>query len=260
MAERDKQLPTMFCMQTGVIRLNRIVIKCRILRNVVVATCAMSGKSVVNVEVVSDTVCPWCYIGKRRLEKAMKQFVDRADFKVHWLPFQLNPDAPQEGVNKMESYRQKFGASRVAQMVPAMTQTFANEGMQYSMGGLTGNTRNSHRLLAWAAAKHGLDRQNALAEELFKGYFTQERYINDRDFLLEAVEAAGLPRDEAAAILNTDGIGEQLVKEEIHKYPQVTGVPFFVVNGRQVPSLNVVVPFYCQRGARGWFVETEQVT
>eukprot|EP00878_Enallax_costatus_P003322 GHUV01003529.1.p1 GENE.GHUV01003529.1~~GHUV01003529.1.p1 ORF type:complete len:271 (+),score=46.59 GHUV01003529.1:206-1018(+) len=193
----------------------------------------MATKPSIQIEVMSDTVCPWCYIGKRRLEKAMKQFSDKADFKVHWLPFQLNPDAPLEGVNKIQSYNDKFGPARVAQMVPAMERTFASEGLQYSMGGLTGNTRNSHRLLAWAAAEHGLQKQNALAEYLFSGYFTKEQYINDRDFLLSAVEAVGLPRDAAANIIdNADSVGEKLVQQELGKYSGITGVPHFVINGR----------------------------
>lgn len=191
---------------------------------------------IINVDVVSDTVCPWCYMGKRRLERAIKQVQEQtpdATFKVHWLPFQLNPAAGNEPVNKIQMYNDKFGPSKVAQMVPAMTQTFAAEGLQYSMGGNTGNTRNSHRLLAWAAAEHGLDKQNQLAEALFNGYFCKEQYINDKDFLLSCAESAGLPRDAAAAVLDDPaGKGEQLVQQELGTYAGISGVPHFVINGR----------------------------
>eukprot|EP00775_Hariotina_reticulata_P005116 gene5116-5356_t len=177
------------------------------------------SKKLINVEIVSDTVCPWCYIGKRRLEKAIKQFTGQVGFSVKWLPYQLNPAAPAQGVNKLQSYNDKFGPGRVAQMIPAMTQTFADEGLTYSMGGLTGNTRNSHRLLAWAAEHHGLKEQNQLAEELFNGYFCQ---------------AVGLPVQPAQMILDdpAGGEAEQLVLQEISRHPGVTGVPHFVVDGR----------------------------
>jgi predicted DsbA family dithiol-disulfide isomerase len=192
------------------------------------------SRKLITIDVVSDTVCPWCYVGKRRLEKAIKQFKDQVDFSVKWLPYQLNPSAPAEGVNKLQSYNDKFGPGRVAQMIPAMTATFADEGLTYSIGGLTGNTRNSHRLLAWAAQHHGLKEQNQLAEELFNGYFCQEQYINDRSFLLRCVEAVGLPVQSAQAILDdaTGGEAEQLVLQEIGRHPGVTGVPHFVVDGR----------------------------
>eukprot|EP00878_Enallax_costatus_P018296 GHUV01019254.1.p1 GENE.GHUV01019254.1~~GHUV01019254.1.p1 ORF type:complete len:194 (+),score=3.27 GHUV01019254.1:206-787(+) len=97
----------------------------------------MATKPSIQIEVMSDTVCPWCYIGKRRLEKAMKQFSDKADFKVHWLPFQLNPDAPLEGVNKIQSYNDKFGPARVAQMVPAMEVTAAAQPPLIALSGQT---------------------------------------------------------------------------------------------------------------------------
>lgn len=196
----------------------------------------MAAARTIGIEVVSDTVCPWCFIGKRRLERAVQELQARvpgAQVAVHWLPYQLNPGAPDAGVSKMQAYNDKFGPARVAQMVPAMTQTFASEGLAYSMGGLTGNTRNSHRLLAWAAAHHGLAKQNALAEEVFRGYFCEERYINDPAFLLSAAEAAGLPRAAAAAQLdNPRGEGEALVARELGKFPGVNGVPHFVVEGK----------------------------
>uniref|UniRef100_A0A061S152 Dsba oxidoreductase n=1 Tax=Tetraselmis sp. GSL018 TaxID=582737 RepID=A0A061S152_9CHLO len=107
----------------------------------------------------------------------MLTFQGRADFVVNWRPFQLNPSASREGVNKLEMYREKFGEERLRQIMPRLTQVFAEEGLKYSLGGLTGNTLNSHRLVA-AAERVGLG--SALVEELMKGYFTEERFINDR--------------------------------------------------------------------------------
>ncbi|KAF6246659.1 DSBA-like thioredoxin domain-containing protein [Scenedesmus sp. NREL 46B-D3] len=129
-----------------------------------------AAKPTIKIEVVSDVVCPWCYVGKRRLEKAMQQFEGKAQFDVHWLPYQLNPAAGPEAINKLQYYNDKFGPARVAQIIPNMQQTFASEGLQYSIGGNTGNTRRAHRLMSWVAKEHGLAKQDAAAEQLFEGY------------------------------------------------------------------------------------------
>ncbi|GFR51315.1 hypothetical protein Agub_g13680 [Astrephomene gubernaculifera] len=189
-----------------------------------------AGKAKILVEVTSDTVCPWCYVGKRRLERAMSRLADRAEFTVRWLPYQLNPNAPREGLVKLDYYNQKFGAARVAQMMPAMTKTFAEEGLEYRMGGLTGNTLDSHRLIAWSE-QFGPDKQNALVEELFRGYFCQEKYIGDREFLLSAVAKAGLPADGAAAVLDDPRVCAEQVEQHLqHGAAGINGVPFFVIN------------------------------
>ncbi|KXZ49519.1 hypothetical protein GPECTOR_21g745 [Gonium pectorale] len=186
-------------------------------------------KAKVIVEVTSDTVCPWCYVGKRRLERAMRTFADRADFTVVWRPYQLNPDAPKEGMDKLAYYNQKFGPARVAQMMPHMTKVFADEGLNYKVGGLTGNTLDSHRLIAWAE-QFGAAKQNALVEELFQAYFCQEKYIGDRAVLLAAAAGAGLPADGAAAVLDDPQAHRAEVEQQIARARGIGGVPFFVVN------------------------------
>ncbi|EFJ49696.1 hypothetical protein VOLCADRAFT_80613 [Volvox carteri f. nagariensis] len=188
-----------------------------------------NGKKKISVDVISDTVCPWCYVGKRRLERAMARFADRADFTVRWLPFQLNPDAPKEGVVKLEFYNQKFGAAQVAQMMPRMARTFAEEGLQYSVGGLLGNTLSSHRLIAWSE-QFGADKQNALVEELFQNYFCQEKHISDRGVLLAAAVQVGLPADGAAAVLDDPQAHLQEVQQQLARGRGVGGVPFFIIN------------------------------
>ncbi|GLC45550.1 hypothetical protein PLESTB_001205300 [Pleodorina starrii] len=195
-------------------------------RNVMAAS---NGKTKISVDVISDTVCPWCYIGKRRLERAMSPFAGRAEFTVRWLPYQLNPDAPKEGRNKLEYYNEKFGAARVAQMVPAMTRTYAEEGLQYSIGGLTGNTLDSHRLIAWSE-QFGPQKQNELVEELFQNYFCQEKLISDRGVLLAAAAKVGLPADGAAAVLDDPRVCAQEVKQQLERARGVGGVPFFIIN------------------------------
>lgn len=193
---------------------------------------AATTKGLVRVDVVSDTVCPWCFIGKRRLETAIKKFQGQKSFEVRWHPFFLNPDAPKEGVNKMEMYCQKFGEQRVQQMVPMMTETFAKEGLNYSMEGKTGSTLNSHRLIA-LAGRQGLDKQDKLVELLFRAYFTQGQFINDEQVLLKAAEEAGVIG--AQQLLDNDDELKSQVLHEVKTIAQaqgVTGVPFFIINDK----------------------------
>eukprot|EP00775_Hariotina_reticulata_P005117 gene5117-5357_t len=196
--------------------------------------CSAVSKPVIRVEVVSDIACPWCWVGKHRLDKAIQQLKSDVDIKVHWLPYQVDPNAPDDGIEKVIFYPRKFGSGRFAQMVAGVQQTYTSERMVYSTGGLMGNTRNAHRLMAWAAAEHGDSKQHELAEQLFHGYHSKEQFINNRTFLLQCVEAVGLPLGPAAEILDdpTGGIGEALVQQEMAKYTSAGGVPSFIVNGK----------------------------
>ncbi|KAL5208943.1 hypothetical protein ABZP36_004566 [Zizania latifolia] len=138
-----------------------------------------TGKKLIRIDVSSDTVCPWCFVGKKNLEKAMDQSKDKFDFEVRWHPFFLNPDAPKEGVRKSDYYRMKFGPIQFEHATARMTEMFRGLGMEYDMSGLTGNTMDSHRLIA-LAGHQGYDKQNALVEELFLNFFCQGKYIGDR--------------------------------------------------------------------------------
>lgn len=191
---------------------------------------AAAAKGVVRVDIVSDTVCPWCFIGKRRLETAIRKFQGQKSFEVRWHPFFLNPDAPKEGVNKIEMYNEKFGEQRVKQMIPMMTETFAKEGLKYSMEGETGNTLNSHRLIA-LAGQQGLDKQDKLVELLFKAYFTEGMFINDKQVLLTAAEKAGV--EGAQQLLDDEDELKPEVLQEVKTMGKgVTGVPFFVIDDK----------------------------
>mmetsp|Transcript_12720 Transcript_12720/g.27557 ORF Transcript_12720/g.27557 Transcript_12720/m.27557 type:complete len:214 (+) Transcript_12720:94-735(+) len=194
----------------------------------------------VTIDVVVDTVCPWCYVGKKRLETALSRFPD-VQFTVRWFPYQLAPTAPVEGRNKLEMYNEKFGAARVAQMMPMMAQTFSQLGLKYSVGGLTGNTLDSHRLIHWAGQVGGPQVQNALVEELFSNYFCEEKYINDRSVLVAAAEKAGL--QGAAEYLADSNNGLSEVKQLLaSKARGISGVPNFTiantyqVSGAQPPE------------------------
>lgn len=190
----------------------------------------MAAKKLIKIDISSDTVCPWCFVGKRNLDKAIALSKDQFDFEVRWHPFFLDPSAPKEGVNKREFYIKKFG-SRFEQIISRMTQVFRGLGLEYNMNGLTGNTLDSHRLI-YFAGKQGLDKQHELVEELFIGYFTQAKYIGDRNFLVESAEKVGI--EGAAQFLEDPISGAVEVNEDFEKHSaHITGVPFFVINGNQ---------------------------
>jgi len=170
-----------------------------------------------------------CYVGKRNLEKAMS-LCPQADFEVNWRPFELNPSAPKTGENKLEMYTRKFGEERIRMMMPRMTETFAKVGLNYSIGGLTGNTFDSHRLIFWAGTL-GHAKQDALVEELFSNYFCEEKYIGDRQILLAAAIKVGLDQTEAERILDDCTAFKKEVENEKRTFGRgVSGVPFFIIN------------------------------
>lgn len=132
----------------------------------------------------------------------------------------------------MQMYKEKFGAARVEQMVPHMTQVFAELGIKYSLGGNTGNTFDSHRIAEWAKDKYGKKKQDDVMTAMFDRYFSKEQYLGDHKVLVSAVEEAGLPGAEAQAVLKDPQQYKQTVETELgtaRKY-QVSGVPFFVIH------------------------------
>ncbi|KAG0625254.1 hypothetical protein M758_2G040400 [Ceratodon purpureus] len=189
-----------------------------------------SARKVIRVDVTSDTVCPWCLVGKKHLEQAVAAVKDKYEVEVEWHPFFLNPEAPVEGVNKVEHWRAKFGEGRMQMIVDRVAGAFASLGYRYSMGGMTGSTLDSHRLL-WLAGRQGLEKQNALVEELFLDYFTREKYIGDRKVLLAAADKVGVEGGEAFLADPQAGLKEVLAEERKFKRG-VSGVPHFVINGR----------------------------
>ncbi|KAE8685221.1 DSBA oxidoreductase family protein isoform 2 [Hibiscus syriacus] len=186
-----------------------------------------NGKKLIRIDVTSDSVCPWCFVGKRNLDKAIAQSKDQFDFEIKWHPYFLDPSAPKEGVNKKEYYEKKFG-SRAHGILARMTEIFRDLGLDYDMSGLTGSTLDSHRLI-YFAGKQGLDKQHALVEEIYLGYFTRGKFVGDREFLLESAEKVGV--EGAAEFLENPNTGVKEVNEELEKYSaNISGVPHYVIN------------------------------
>ena len=181
------------------------------------------------IDVVSDVICPWCFIGKRRLGKALG---GRAA-SVRWHPFQLNPDMPREGIER-KSYRiKKFGSWERSQELDARVAAAGeDEGIAFRFDKMvrTPNTHDAHRII-WLAGESGV--QDAVVEALFLAYFTEGRDLSDRATLAGIAAEAGLDRAEVDGLLAGDG-GLDVLRagEEQARRLGVSGVPFFVVNGR----------------------------
>jgi predicted DsbA family dithiol-disulfide isomerase len=181
------------------------------------------------IDVISDVICPSCFIGKRRLEKALG---NRAA-TVRWHPFQLNPDMPSEGIDR-KSYRiKKFGSWERSQELDAQVAAAGEgEGIAFSFDRMarTPNTLDAHRVI-WLAGERGV--QDAVVEALFLAYFTDGRDLSDRATLVEIAAGAGLEGAEVDELLAGDaGRSVARVGEEHGRRLGVSGVPFFVVNGK----------------------------
>ena len=183
------------------------------------------------VDVISDVICPWCYVGKRRLEKAIAASEGQHAIAVHWLPFQLNPMMPKDGISRREYRTTKFGSwERSLELDAKMVAVGEAEGIPFAFDRMerTPNTVDAHRLI-WLAGQHGC--QDAIVEALFRAYFTTGRDISHRPTLLDVVVDAGLERQLAEATLNSDaGMDAIKAAEGLSRQHRVDGVPFFVIN------------------------------
>jgi predicted DsbA family dithiol-disulfide isomerase len=191
-----------------------------------------NGNMTFEVEVVSDVICPWCHVGKRRLEKAIKLLGPDAQVGVTWRPFQLNPTMPKEGMPRTEYRRVKFGSLERSQALNArLTAVAATEGIEFHLDRITRtpNTLNAHRLI-WLARRQG--KQDAVVEALFKAYFVDGMDIGEAKNLVSIAAAAGIEKALVEKMLATDeGLSEVVGEEEQFKAMGIEGVPSFVVGG-----------------------------
>ena len=185
--------------------------------------------------VVSDVVCPWCYLGKRRLERALDATGHRGSIAVQWLPFELNPDMPPEGMPRSEYRARKFGAARAAELDARMEALGREEGVPFAFGRMerTPNTRRAHMLIARATE---LGRGDEVAEGLFRAYFDDARDVGDPEVLAEIGAGAGLDADQVRAALDSTELRAQVVALERRAAEMgISGVPFFVLeDGRSL--------------------------
>ncbi|KAH9610557.1 hypothetical protein KSS87_018201, partial [Heliosperma pusillum] len=192
-------------------------------------TSRRASKKLIRIDISSDNVCPWCYVGKINLDKAIAASKDQFHFEIHWHPFFLEPSAPKEGVNKRDFYKQKFG-SQYEQIIGGMAEIYRGLGLDYNMDGLTGNTLDSHRLILFAG-QQGLNKQHELVELILDGYMTKGKYIGDWEFLIECAKKVELKG--AAEFLKNPNNGLKEVNEDFQKYSaHLGGVPYYVINGQ----------------------------
>ena len=182
------------------------------------------------IDVFSDVVCPWCWIGKRRLERAREQldFADKID--LHWRAFQLDPRASVEPRPYSDVLARKYGPDAVPRITNRLGQLGRQEGLDYRWDRVQRvNSFDAHRLLAWAAT-HSTDAQNMLAERLFRAYFAEGANVADRETLASLAGEAGLEIDDAAAVLEA-GVFADEVRDDLEAAVEndVLGVPAFLL-------------------------------
>jgi predicted DsbA family dithiol-disulfide isomerase len=187
----------------------------------------------VDVEIWSDVVCPWCYIGKRRFESAVAQVADEIDVDIVFRPFQLDPTAsPGKAGPVVEAYAKKFGGhERAQEIIDHVTAVAADSGIEFRMDrALRANTLLAHRLL-WLAKATG--QQISLKERLLRAYFIDGLDIGDPEVLANCAADVGLDHDRVLAFLDTDdGLVEVRAELEAAAVLEITAVPTFVFDGK----------------------------
>jgi len=192
----------------------------------------------ITLDIISDPICPWCYIGKARLDQAIAETQAETGtnpFDISWRIFQLNPTMPPEGMDRQEYLETKFGGPEGAERVYShVRQTAAETGLAIDFDGIkrTPNTFDAHRLIRWAKTTGN---QSAVMQQLFHRYFEKGEDISDHAVLLDVAESAGMERPVVARLLAGDADRDTLTEEEqAARKMGVGGVPCFVIGGRYV--------------------------
>ncbi|OHV81196.1 DsbA family oxidoreductase [Rhizobium sp. LCM 4573] len=193
----------------------------------------------VTIDVVSDVVCPWCYLGKARLELAIAEVQDEFGVDVHWRPYRLNPDYPPEGVDQKKALIAKLGGEEAVERAHATLTKLGEEvGIRYNFDAIKigPNTLDAHRLLHWALVE-GREVQDRVATALFKANFEEGRNIGDHAVLLDIAEQCGLERKVIENLLASDADKDTVLDEiEAAQKMGVNGVPFFIIDGQYAVS------------------------
>ncbi len=188
----------------------------------------------VRLDIISDPICPWCYIGKARLDHAIAE-AGTNPFDMVWRIFRLNPDMPPEGMDRKAYLEAKFGGPEGAEQVYSRVRREAERSgleLQFDRIARTPDTFDAHRLIRWAGATGN---QTAVAQALFQRYFERGEDISDRAVLLDVAEETGMERDVVARLFEGDSETEALREEEEQiRSMGVGGVPCFVIGGKYV--------------------------
>ncbi len=198
----------------------------------------MNGQgTAIRIEVYSDVICPWCYVGKRRLERALKAWNGSVPVNIHWRPFQLNPAMPKNGMDRRQYLETKFGGLEAARAIyDQVAVAGAAEHIPFAFDRIarTPNTLAAHRLI-WLAEHQG--KQNELVEMLFRRYFVEGGDIGSIETLSQAAAQAGLDHAATDTFLSgEEGVGEVKEEEAAGHRLGIRGVPYFVFNGTSALS------------------------
>lgn len=190
-------------------------------------------KPKIKIAIASDVVCPWCYIGKRRIEKAMDQLKNDYDFDISYLPYELNPGTPKEGYNQKEYLSNKFGGEeRYEQITGNVTSVAAQDGLKFDFSKQlkSPNTLDAHRII-WHSEKTG--KQRATVEAFFKAYFEDGVDLTKKENLISVAASAGLEAEKVKALLESEeGLNEVKESERFIQGAGVSGVPFYIINDK----------------------------
>lgn len=194
----------------------------------------MDAQQPISIDVVSDVVCPWCFIGQRRLDAALAA-VPEIQVEVRWRPFQLDATIPPQGRDRKEYMLAKFGSDEKLREIHArIVQIGAVEGIDFDFDAIkvSPNTLDAHRAIRWAAT-YGADVQNRLARRLFQLYFEEGKNVGDHAVLIEAAGEAGMDAPVVTALLATDNDRESVANEAATASRMgITGVPCFLLEGK----------------------------
>ncbi|MCA0058395.1 MULTISPECIES: DsbA family protein [unclassified Mesorhizobium] len=194
----------------------------------------MSQANTITIDVVSDVVCPWCFIGQKRLDKAVAA-AGEVDVHIRWRPFQLDPTIPPEGKDRREYMLAKFGSDEHIRQIHARIEPLGEaEGISFAFGAIkvAPNTLDAHRVIRWAGAA-GEDVQNRLVRRLFQLNFEEGANIGDHAVLVEAARETGMDASVVETLLPTDADVEA-VRTEIATASRmgISGVPCFLLEGK----------------------------
>ena len=197
----------------------------------------------IKLDIISDPICPWCYIGKTYLDRAFAE-AEKHPFTIEWHPFQLNPDMPEGGMDRQAYLQAKFGGPEgAAEVYGRIAEAAQAAGLNIDFDAIprTPNTLDAHRVIHWAGLEH---KQQDVVDALFTAYFEEARDIGDRDTLADIADSAGLDAAAIRRLLATDADLEDIRARDAHSRERgVTGVPTFViaeqhvVPGAQQPDL-----------------------
>lgn len=187
----------------------------------------------VTLDIISDPICPWCYIGKSNLDTALQR-AGFQPFDIFWRPFQLNPDMPAEGMDRRAYLEGKFGKERAQSFYKQIEDAATDAGLdvRFDLIERTPNTFDAHRLIRWSRTT---GQQSILVHQLFVRYFCRGEDISDRDLLLDAAASIGMDRELVSGLFERDSDRELLENEETAaREIGVNGVPTFIVANKHV--------------------------